>query len=97
MPYYYFDAIVVEEVGEPAISRGCAGRLVWSWMAFRELARQHWIVWSFGTSAVDGVGNRDAFAGPKASLDVHALALGTYVVEVIGGGWRATAKWTKVE
>jgi hypothetical protein len=35
--------------------------------------------------------------GPQATLDVNALALGTYVVEIIGADRRATAKWTKVE
>ena len=35
--------------------------------------------------------------GAQMTIDTHNLASGTYVVEVIGAGWRGTAKWTKVE
>ncbi|MBK7942582.1 MAG: T9SS type A sorting domain-containing protein [Flavobacteriales bacterium] len=97
--YYYFDAIVVEEVGEPAVVEDAF--VVWSgpgWLSVRTESLptlDRLVIWDLRGRCVLETGVRQQ--GSTISLDTHSLAQGTYVVEVIGGGWRATAKWTKVE
>lgn len=97
--YYYFDAVVVEEIVEvqsvedvPHVWSG-PGWLSVSWAATLDIDRI--LVWDLGGRQV--LESSARVPGPQATLDVSALALGTYVVEVIGAGWRGTAKWTKVE
>lgn len=97
--YYYFDAVVVEEIGEvqsvgdaPVVWSG-PGWLSVSWPATLWIDRI--AVWDLGGRQV--LESSARVPGPQATLDVSALALGTYVVEVIGAGWRGAAKWTKVE
>lgn len=97
--YYYFDAVVVEEIGEvqsiapaPAVwSR--PGSLTVRWDRVPSVDRL--VIWDLRGRSVLEASVIDE--GPQMTIDTHNLASGTYVVEVIGAGWRGTAKWTKVE
>ena len=97
--YYYFDAIVVEELGE--VQSSSQDPTVWSrpgsltvrWDRVPNVDRL--IIWDLHCRRV--LDARVLDQGSQVTIDTHILASGTYVVEVVGGGWRGTAKWTKVD
>lgn len=97
--YYYFDAVVVEEIGEvqsvddkPVIWFG-SGWLSVQWSATQVIERV--TLWDIHGRRVLESSLRERKT--EVSVDVNGLARGTYMVEVSGAGRRAVAKWTKVD
>ena len=97
--YYYFDAVVVEEIGEvqsvydkPVIWFG-SGWLSVRWPA--TMVIEGVTLWDIHGRRVQESSVRER--STQVSVDVNELARGTYVVEVTGADRRAVAKWTKVD
>ncbi|HMR29287.1 MAG TPA: hypothetical protein PKE21_17555, partial [Flavobacteriales bacterium] len=97
--YYYFDAIVVEEIGEvqsavdQMVVHSGQGWLSVHWPS--SLVVERLALWDLRGRRVLESSVREP--NTRVLVDVNELARGTYVVEVTGAGRRAVAKWTKVD
>lgn len=97
--YYYFDAVVVEEItgvegiGEGLTITGQDGLLGLHWPGMERIdhVSVHDLRGRYVLRSAESVG------GASVSIDLRSLAQGSYVIEAASGTQRAVAKWMKMK